>query len=154
MKNRPEPAQPLAAQPLGAQPLEIEPLGAEPLEMQPLGAQPLGARPTGALPPDATRGVLKAMSPGVVDFLFRQLVTGGPSEDVQWHKEGTILSAQAPGAELARRLAETELAALTPSELFDYVRAAQRLAAWAEGLREDAVSRYCATPPGGTAPAG
>jgi hypothetical protein len=119
-------------------------------------------RPEPAFPPDATPhatphatpGVLKAMSPGVVDFLFRQLVAGEPAEDVQWHKEGTVLSAQAPGAELARRLAETELEALTPGELFDYVRAAQRLAAWAEGLREDAVGRYCATPSGGAAPAG
>ena len=93
--------------------------------------------------PDAMPGVLKAMSPGVVDFLFRQLVAGEPAEDVQWQQEGTVLSAQAPGAELARRLAETELDALTPGELFHYVRAAQRLAAWAEGLREDAVSRYC-----------
>ena len=92
-------------------------------------------------------GVLKAMSPGVVDFLFRRLVAGESAEDVQWHREGTVLSAQVPGAELARRLAETDLEALTPTELFHYVRAAQRLAAWAEGLREDAVSRYCAVPP-------
>jgi hypothetical protein len=91
-------------------------------------------------------GVLKAMSPGVVDFLFRRLVAGEPAEDVQWHREGTALSAQPPGAELARRLAETDLEALTPTELFHYVRAAQRLSAWAEALREDAVSRYCAVP--------
>jgi hypothetical protein len=89
-------------------------------------------------------GVLKAMSPGVVDFLFRRLVAGESAEDVQWHREGTALSAQAPGAELARRLAETDLEALTPTELFHYVRAAQRLAAWAESLREHAVGRYCA----------
>lgn len=86
------------------------------------------------------------MSPGVVDFLFRRLVTGESAEDTQWHREGTVLSAQPPGAELARRLAETDLEALTPTELFHYVRAAQRLAAWAEALREDAVSRYCASP--------
>lgn len=92
-------------------------------------------------------GVLKAMSPGVVDFLFRRLVAGESAEDVQWHQEGTSLSAQAPGAELARRLAETDLEALTPTELFHYVRAAQRLSAWAEGLREDALGRYCAGPP-------
>jgi len=92
-------------------------------------------------------GVLKAMSPGVVDFLFRRLVAGESAEDVQWHQEGTALSAQVPGAELARRLAETDLEALTPTELFHYVRAAQRLSAWAEALREDAVSRYCAVPP-------
>ena len=110
--------------------------------------------PEPAFPPDAISGVLKAMSPGVVDFLFRQLVAGEPAEDVQWQEEGTVLSAQAPGAELARRLAETELDALTPGELFHYVRAAQRLAAWAEGLREDAVSRYCAAPSGGAAPCG
>ena len=103
--------------------------------------------------PDATPGVLKAMSPGVVDFLFRRLVAGEPAEDVQWHEEGTVLSAQVPGAELARRLAETDLEALTPGDLFHYVRAAQRLAAWAEGLREEAVGRYCAAPSGGTAPA-
>lgn len=95
-----------------------------------------------------TTGVLKAMSPGVVDFLFRRLVAGEAAEDVQWHREGTALSAQAPGAELARRLAETDLEALTPTELFHYVRAAQRLSAWAEALREEAVSRYCAVPPG------
>ncbi len=96
---------------------------------------------------DAT-GVLKAMSPGVVDFLFRRLVAGEPAEDVQWHREGTAVSAQPPGAELARRLAETDLDSLTPTELFHYVRAAQRLSAWAEGLREDAVGRYCAAPAG------
>jgi hypothetical protein len=96
-------------------------------------------------------GLLKAMSPGVVDYLFRQLVAGDPAEDVQWGKEGVALSAQPPGAELARRLAECDLDALTPTELFHYVRAAQRLASWAESLREDAVSRYCGTPPAGTA---
>lgn len=88
-------------------------------------------------------GVLKAMSPGVVDFLFRRLVAGESAEDVHWHREGTALSAQPPGAELARRLAETDLEALTPTELFHYVRAAQRLSAWAESLRQDAVGRYC-----------
>lgn len=102
---------------------------------------------------DAGSGVLKAMSPGVVDFLFRQLVAGEAAEDVQWQNEGTVLSAQAPGAELARRLAETDLEALTPTELFHYVRAAQRLAAWAESLRETAVGRYCTAPPAGDAPA-
>jgi hypothetical protein len=104
-----------------------------------------GADDQGAADLNAS-GVLKAMSPGVVDFLFRRLVAGESAEDVQWHREGTALSAQAPGAELARRLAETDLEALTPTELFDYVRAAQRLSAWAEALREDAVSRYCAAP--------
>ena len=88
-------------------------------------------------------GVLKAMSPGVVDFLFRRLVAGDAAEDVQWHQEGTALAMQPPGAELARRLAETDLDALTPTELFHYVRAAQRLSAWAESLRENAVGRYC-----------
>lgn len=88
-------------------------------------------------------GLTKAMSPGVVDYLFRQLVTGESSEDVQWQREGVTLSAQPPGAELARRLAETDLEALTPVELFHYIRASQRLAAWAEGLREAAVGRYC-----------
>jgi hypothetical protein len=86
---------------------------------------------------------MKAMSPGVVDYLFRQLVAGRPAEDVQWQEEGITLNAQPAGAELARRLAETDLEALTPTELFHYVRAAQRLAAWAEGLREAAVGRYC-----------
>ncbi|KUM37337.1 hypothetical protein [Arthrobacter sp. EPSL27] len=111
-------------------------------------------RPEPALPPEAVPGVLKAMSPGVVDFLFRQLVAGEPAEDVQWGREGTALSAQAPGAELARRLAETDLEALTPGELFHYVRAAQRLAAWAEALREEAVGRYCDVPAGGSAQQG
>lgn len=83
-----------------------------------------GAGP-GAGGPNAS-GVLKAMSPGVVDFLFRRLVAGEAAEDVQWHREGTALSVQPPGAELARRLAETDLEALTPTELFHYVRAAQR----------------------------
>jgi hypothetical protein len=86
---------------------------------------------------------MKAMSPGVVDFLFRQLVAGESPEDLQWQQEGVTLSAQPAGAELARRLAETDLEALTPTELFHYVRAAQRLASWAEGLREEAVARYC-----------
>ncbi|MFE4836629.1 hypothetical protein ACFRAU_18355 [Arthrobacter sp. NPDC056691] len=86
---------------------------------------------------------LKAMSPGVVDFLFRQLVAGEPAEDVQWGREGVALSDQAPGAELARRLSETDVEALTPMELFHYVRAAQRLTLWAESLREAAVERYC-----------
>ncbi|MET3922080.1 hypothetical protein [Arthrobacter sp. UYEF20] len=102
--------------------------------------------------PDGAPGVLKAMSPGVVDFLFRQLVTGESAEDLQWHREGTALSAQTPGAELARRLAETDLEALTPTELFHYVRASQRLSAWAESLREHAVSRYCATPSADASP--
>jgi hypothetical protein len=91
-------------------------------------------------------GVLKAMSPGVVDFLFRQLVAGRSAEDVQWEKEGISLSSQPEGAELARRLAETDIDALTPLELFHYVRAAQRLASWAEGLRQAAVGRYCGSP--------
>jgi hypothetical protein len=30
--------------------------------------------------------------------------------------------------------------------LFHYVRAAQRLASWAESLRETAVGRYCSVP--------
>ena len=104
--------------------------------------------------PEGAPGVLKAMSPGVVDFLFRQLVAGEPAEDVQWQREGAALSAQPPGAELARRLAETDVEALTPAELFHYVRAAQRLAVWAEGIREAAVSRYCATPSTRPAPPG
>ncbi|WP_251042695.1 hypothetical protein [Arthrobacter sp. ISL-69] len=91
-------------------------------------------------------GPLKAMSPGVVDYLFRRLVAGDPAEDIQWGKEGVALSAQPPGAELARRLSECDLEALTPTELFHYVRAAQRLASWAESLREEAVSRYCGIP--------
>jgi len=96
------------------------------------------------LNPDS--GVLKAMSPGVVDFLFRRLVAGEPAEDDQWGQEGTALALAPPGAELARRLAETDLDALTPTELFHYVRSAQRLAAWAESLRETAVGRYCSFP--------
>ncbi|MHC6593520.1 hypothetical protein [Arthrobacter sp. C152] len=88
-------------------------------------------------------GVLKAMSPGVVDYLFRQLVAGHPAADVQWESEGTTLDAQPEGAELARRLSETDLDALTPVELFHYVRAAQRLVTWAEDLRQAAVGRYC-----------
>lgn len=88
-------------------------------------------------------GLMKAMSPGVVDYLFRQLVSGRPAEDVQWEEEGISLSAQPAGAELARRLAEIDVEALTPHELFHYVRAAQRLAVWAESLREAAVGRYC-----------
>jgi hypothetical protein len=88
-------------------------------------------------------GLMRAMSPGVVDFLFRQLVAGRSAEDIQWQQEGIALTAQPPGAELARRLAEADVDALTPTELFHYVRSAQRLAAWAEGLREAAVQRYC-----------
>ncbi|MEO5780898.1 hypothetical protein [Arthrobacter oryzae] len=100
------------------------------------------ALPAGG-PPVAGSGVLKAMSPGVVDFLFRKLVAGESAEDFQWHTEGVALAEQPPGAELARRLAGTDLDALTPTELFHYVRAVQRLAAWAEALREEAVGRYC-----------
>ncbi|WP_235835418.1 MULTISPECIES: hypothetical protein [Arthrobacter] len=88
-------------------------------------------------------GPMKAMSPGVVDFLFRQLVAGEPPEDVQWRKEGSVLGEQPAGAELARRLAEVDLESLTPGELFDYVRAAQRLGVWADRLREAAVALYC-----------
>ncbi|MFF1385876.1 hypothetical protein ACFVWT_20185 [Arthrobacter sp. NPDC058288] len=95
---------------------------------------------------ETSPGPLKAMSPGVVDYLFRQLVAGNPAEDIQWGREGVALSAQPPGAELARRLSECDLEALTPTELFHYVRAAQRLASWAESLREDAVARYCGAP--------
>ncbi|WP_461174498.1 hypothetical protein [Arthrobacter sp. Z1-9] len=93
-------------------------------------------------------GPLKAMSPGVVDYLFRQLVTGKSPEDIQWEREGISLSAQPEGPELARRLGETDIDALTPVELFHYVRAAQRLATWAEGLRQAAVGRYCQPEPG------
>jgi hypothetical protein len=88
-------------------------------------------------------GLMRAMSPGVVDFLFRQLVAGRYVEDIQWQQEGIALTAQPPGAELARRLGETDLDALTPTELFHYVRSAQRLAAWSDGLRQAAVQRYC-----------
>ena len=88
-------------------------------------------------------GVTKAMTPGVVDFLFRQLVAGRPPLDIRWQEEGVTLTAQPAGAELARRLADTDLDALTPTEVFHYVRAAQRLAAWADGLREAAVDWYC-----------
>ncbi|BCW70403.1 hypothetical protein [Arthrobacter sp. NicSoilB8] len=94
------------------------------------------------------------MSPGVVDFLFRRLVAGEPAEDIQWGNEGTALAVQPPGAELARRLSETDLDALTPTELFHYVRAAQRLAAWAESLRETAVGRYCSAPAAPSASSG
>lgn len=63
--------------------------------------------------------------------------------DTQWQEEGVTLAAQPAGAELARRLADTDLDALTPTEVFHYVRAAQRLGAWADGLRDAAVDRYC-----------
>jgi hypothetical protein len=117
----------------------------EVMEMPP----PEAVAPQGfTLPPvsadgNAGGGLLKAMSPGVVDYLFRQLVSGRPAEDVQWEREGVSLAAQPEGAELARRLAETDIDALTPTELFHYVRAAQRLASWAEDLRQAAVGRYC-----------
>ncbi|MFC4395985.1 hypothetical protein [Arthrobacter sedimenti] len=109
------------------------------------GELPAGFRPAGPSSDDAAAGdgPLKAMSPGVVDYLFRQLVSGRPAEDVQWEREGISLAAQPEGAELARRLAETDIDALTPTELFHYVRAAQRLASWAEDLRQAAVGRYC-----------
>lgn len=116
----------------------------EPGNLQP-GSLPDGPSPAGSPPgdPDAAAGPLRAMSPGVVDYLFRQLVSGRPAEDVAWEREGISLAAQPEGAELARRLAETDLDALTPTELFHYVRAAQRLASWAEGLRQSALGRYC-----------
>ena len=94
-------------------------------------------------PPRSTDGPLQAMSPGVVDYLSGSLWReAGRGRAVGC--EGIPLSAQPPGAELARRLSETDLEALTPTELFHHVRAAQRLAAWAESLREAAVGRYCA----------
>jgi hypothetical protein len=114
------------------------------------GTDGSGTYRPGSPGPTAQSGLLKAMSPGVVDYLFRQLVAGSPAEDVQWGNEGVALAAQPPGAELARRLSDCDLEALTPIELFHYVRAAQRLASWAESLREDAVSRYCGTQPAGT----
>lgn len=91
-------------------------------------------------------GLLHAMSPGVVDFLFRQLIGGGTEEDSVWLEEGSSLDSQQPGPELARRLAETDVEALTPTELFIYVRAAQRLADWSASLRAAAQLRYCAQP--------
>lgn len=104
------------------------------------GPAPSAIEPGGTPQP---AGPMKAMSPGVVDFLFRQLVAGRSAEDAQWRAEGIALSAQPAGAELARRLTETDPEALTPTELFEYIRAAQRLSAWAEGLRERALARYC-----------
>ena len=98
-------------------------------------------------PPQGMDFPMKAMSPGVVDFLFRRLVGGKPAEDVEWLREGPTLAEEPAGAELARRLGEAELDALTPLELFEYVRAAQRLEEWAGRLREVAVARYCS--PGG-----
>ncbi|MGJ3192501.1 hypothetical protein [Paenarthrobacter sp. FR1] len=98
-------------------------------------------------PLEGLQGPMKAMSPGVVDFLFRQLVAGEPPEDTQWQREGTVLAEQAPGAELARRLSETDLESLTPLELFEFVRASQRLVAWAEHLKERAVAHYCSEEP-------
>jgi hypothetical protein len=120
----------------GGHRLKSDPLKAPALRGDAPRADPLRADPVKGDP-------LKAMSPGVVDFLFRQLVAGEPAEDVQWGREGVALSDQAPGAELARRLSETDIDALTPTELFHYVRAAQRLTLWAESLREVAVERYC-----------
>lgn len=111
-------------------------------EMPATGGPARAAQDAGGGPAQPT-GLMKAMTPGVVDYLFRQLVAGESPEDVQWQQEGVTLSAQPAGAELARRLAETDLEALTPMELFNYVRAAQRLASWAEGLRQEAVGRYC-----------
>jgi hypothetical protein len=55
---------------------------------------------------------------------------------------------------IASGVKETGVYFLTPTELFHYVRATQRLAAWAESLREAAVGRYCTAPPGGDVPAG
>ena len=109
-------------------------------------------------PESNSAGLMKAMSPGVVDYLFRQLVAGRPPVDVQWEREGVSLSAQPEGAELARRLAETDLDALTPMELFHYVRAAS---GWPPGPRNCAgpPSDCIVTPPGSSlvrpdAPAG
>jgi hypothetical protein len=107
-----------------------------------LGGAGLGGAASGAGVP-GTDLPLKAMSRGVVDFLFRQLVAGRPAEDNDWRREGMLLGEQPPGAELARRLAETDVDALTPMELFEYVRAAQALADWANSLRERAVDNYC-----------
>ncbi|UKA55890.1 hypothetical protein LFT45_08250 [Arthrobacter sp. FW305-BF8] len=121
---------------LGGRRLNSDPIKAPAPRVDPLKPDPRKRDPRNGDP-------LKAMSPGVVDFLFRQLVAGEPAEDVQWGREGVALLDQAPGAELARRLSETDVDALTPTELFHYVRAAQRLTLWAESLRETAVERYC-----------
>lgn len=98
-------------------------------------------------PLEGPNGPMKAMSPGVVDFLFRQLVAGEPPEDTQWRSEGKVLAEQPPGPELARRLSDADLDSLTPMELFEYVRASQRLVAWAGQLKDSAVARYCADQP-------
>ena len=105
-------------------------------------------------PESNSAGLMKAMSPGVVDYLFRQLVVGRPPVDVQWEREGVSLSAQPEGAVRARRLADSDLDALTPMELFHYVRAAQRLASWADEQRQTAVGRYCHAPGEQPGPAG
>ena len=119
--------------------------GSLPADRQQSAGQPrsIGPATQPAVDSGSGGGPLRAMSPGVVDYLFRPLVSGRPAEDVAWEREGISLAAQPEGAELARRLAETDLDALTPTELFHYVRAAQRLASWAEGLRQSAVGRYC-----------
>jgi hypothetical protein len=145
MNNAPEPAF-LNPEFTGREFTSREPIGRKSPGPDPSGSDRANTPPAGRSDGESGAGVLKAMSPGVVDFLFRRLVAGEPAEDVQWGKEGTALAMQPPGAELARRLAETDLDALTPTELFHYVRAAQRLAAWAEALRETAVGRYCSAP--------
>lgn len=150
MNNAPEPAF-LNPEFTGREFTSREPVGRKSPGPDPSGPDRANTPPAGRSDGESGVGVLKAMSPGVVDFLFRRLVAGEPAEDVQWGKEGTALAVQPPGAELARRLAETDLDALTPTELFHYVRAAQRLAAWAEALRETAVGRYCSAP---SAPSG
>jgi hypothetical protein len=50
-----------------------------------------GRAPQGRAHQEPAAGPLKAMSPGVVDYLFRQLVAGEPADDVQWGREGVAL---------------------------------------------------------------
>lgn len=76
------------------------------------------------------------LSPGAVEPLSRQLVERalGPDPSVHaWRAGGPVLPGPPPPGELARRLAEIDIAYLTDGELDAYARACRRLAEWAAG---------------------
>lgn len=76
------------------------------------------------------------LSPGAVGFLSRQLVERMLGRDPAvhaWRAGGPLLPGDPPPGELARRLAETDVAFLTERELVAYVEACGHLGLWAAG---------------------
>lgn len=80
------------------------------------------------------------LSPGAVGHLSRQLVERIVGRDPSvhaWRAGGPLLLGEPPPGELARRLAETDVAYLTDGELEAYVRACSSLGSWV-AVRSDA----------------